>query len=692
MSESAIGGTRGDADALREQSGELSGKRLWEPRADQVSSTAMDQLRREVADAIGIDLPDSRALYDFSLEHPGDFWDVIWGECGVVGDRGDGPAYVLPPAGQDMRAAKFFPAASLNYAANILAGGERTGAVETAIVFHREDGVRRDMSWHEVRNDVAVMAAFFVQCGVTAGDRVAAWMPNVPETVIAMLAAASIGATFTSTSPDFGVDGVLDRFGQVAPTVLIAADGYVYANRRHDRLTRLRDVVAGLPSLRAVIVHGELEGEPDVSQVSTRVPVLTWSEALQTGSRAVETGRGTSLEQLHSFDSPLYILYSSGTTGVPKCIVHRAGGVLIKHLVEQQLHCDIRPGDRVFYFTTCGWMMWNWLVSSMASGATIVLYDGSPFHPQRDVLWDLAQAEKLTFFGTSAKFIDASAKAGASPGTTHDLRCLRTITSTGSPLSHEGFEYVYREIASDVHLASISGGTDLCGCLVLGDPTQPVYAGQIQTPALGMAVDVWDEVGNSLRDSSGEQGDLVVTAAFPSMPLRFWDDPDGSKYDAAYFQAYEGTWAHGDFASWTEQGGIIIHGRSDATLNSGGVRIGTAEIYRQVQRLPQIAESLAIGQSWDDDTRIVLFVRLVPGHELTEDLTTEIRSLLRENCSPRHVPARIIAVNDLPRTRSGKIAELAVADVVAGRVVRNSGALANPEVLADFADLPELAH
>ncbi|MFT6564424.1 MAG: acetoacetyl-CoA synthetase [Actinomycetes bacterium] len=651
----------------------------------------MDRLRREVAEAIGLDLPDSRALYDFSLEHPGDFWDVVWGECGVVGDRGDGPAYVLPPAAQDMRAAKFFPAASLNYAANILAGGERVGADETAIIFRREDGVRRDVSWHELRNDVSVMAAFFVQCGVTSGDRVAAWMPNVPETVIAMLAAASVGATFSSTSPDFGVDGILDRFGQVSPTVLIAADGYVYGNRRHDRLDRLRDVVAGLPSLRAVVVHGELEAEPDVSEVSRAVPVLTWPEALQSGSRAVASGRGPSLDQLYPFDTPLYILYSSGTTGVPKCIVHRAGGVLIKHLVEQQLHSDIRPGDRVFYFTTCGWMMWNWLVSALASGATIVLYDGSPFHPKRDVLWDLAQSEKLTFFGTSAKFIDASLKAQVRPVDTHSLTELRTIASTGSPLSEESFEYVYRDIASDVHLASISGGTDLCGCLVLGDPTRPVYAGQIQTPALGMAIDVWDNAGRSLRDIPGEHGDLVVTAAFPSMPLGFWDDPDGSKYDAAYFQVYDGTWAHGDFASWTEHGGVVIHGRSDATLNSGGVRIGTAEIYRQVEQLPQLAESLAIGQRWEDDTRIVLFVRLAPDQKFTEDLITEIRSRLREHCSPRHVPAKIIAVADLPRTRSGKLAELAVADVVHGRAVRNSGALANPEVLAYFEDLAELA-
>ncbi len=445
----------------RSQSGD--GGYLWAPSDERIAATAMDRLRREVAEAIEVDLADSRALYNFSLEHPGDFWDVVWGECGIIGDRGDGPAYVLPPAGKDMRAAKFFPAASINYAANVLAGGERLGANGTAIVFRREDGVRRDLSWHELRNQVQEMAAFLAQCGVGVGDRVAAWMPNVPETVVAMLAASMLGATFTSTSPDFGVAGVLDRFGQVEPTVLVAADGYVYAGRQHSRMQRLAQVVAGLPTLRAVVVHGELN--PDLgavpealTQVSSTVPVLTWFEALQTGAAAVAAGRGPNEDALFPFDNPLYVLYSSGTTGVPKCIVHRTGGVLIKHLVEQQLHCDIRPGDRVFYFTTCGWMMWNWLVSALASGATIVLFDGSPFHPGRDAMWELAQAERVTLFGTSAKFLDASLKAGAKPAQAFDLPELRTICSTGSPLSEDGFEFVYRDVKSDVHLASISGG------------------------------------------------------------------------------------------------------------------------------------------------------------------------------------------------------------------------------------------
>lgn len=668
---------------------------LWTPREEQIAATAIDRVRRDIAEVTGLPLTDSRALYDFSLEHPGDFWDVIWGECGVVGDRGDGPAYVLPPADKDMRSARFFPAALLSYGQNILSGGDRQGANEEAIIFRREDGERRVVTWQQLAEDSLALATFLKGAGVGPQDRVAAWMPNVPETIVAMVATSILGATFTSTSPDFGVAGVLDRFGQVRPTVLIAADGYVYANRRHTRLDRLAEVVAGLPSLEAVIVHGELDAQPGLGHVregSPGLPIVTFEQAVEAGRRAAAGGVAIDPDALYPFDHPLYILYSSGTTGVPKCIVHRAGGLLVKHLVEQQLHCDIRPGDRVFYFTTCGWMMWNWLASALASGATIVLYDGSPFHPDRDVMWDLAEQERVTLFGTSAKFLDASLKGAAHPAASHDLSELRTICSTGSPLSVEGFEFVYEKIKSDVHLASISGGTDLCGSLVLGDPTRPVYAGQIQGPALGVAVDVWDAQGRSLKDDPQERGELVCTMAFPSMPLGFWDDPTGDRYNAAYFERFEGVWAQGDFASWTDHGGIVIHGRSDATLNAGGVRIGTAEIYRQVDQLPQVQESLAVGQAWDDDTRIVLFVRLMQGQTLTEELVGEIKIRLRDNCSPRHVPSRLVAVDDLPRTRSGKLAELAVADVINGRVVRNSEALANPESLLLFENLAELSN
>ena len=666
---------------------------LWAPSPERISTTAIDRVRRDIVEATELPIPDSAALHQYSLEHPGDFWDVIWGECGVVGDRGDGPAYVLPPAGQDMRSAKFFPAALISYGQNLLEGGTRPGANDEAIVFQREDGVRRSVSWTELNDSAVALASFLAGAGVEPGDRVAAWMPNVPETIVAMIATSLLGATFTSTSPDFGVAGVLDRFGQVEPKVLIAADGYVYANKQHSRLELLAEVVAGLPTLEAVIVHGELSAAPNltgVREVNGAIPVLDFEQAIGVGRLAVSQGRGIDPYRLYRFDQPLYILYSSGTTGVPKCIVHQAGGLLLKHVVEQQLHCDIRPGDRVFYFTTCGWMMWNWLASALASGATIVLYDGSPFHPERDVMWDLVEREGVTLFGTSAKFLDASAKAGAHPGDSHNLDALRTICSTGSPLSAEGFEFVYTDVKSDVHLASISGGTDLCGCFVLGDPTRPVYAGQIQGPALGMAVDVWDVDGNSLRAIPDSRGELVCTMAFPSMPLGFWADADGSKYAGAYFERFPGVWAHGDFASWTHQGGVVIHGRSDATLNAGGVRIGTAELYRQVDQLPQVHESLAIGQSWDDDTRIVLFVRLSDDTELTEDLVREIKVRLRERCSPRHVPARVVAVADLPRTRSGKLAELAVADVVHGRAVRNVEALANPESLALFEGIEQL--
>lgn len=672
---------------------------IWSPPPERVAGEKITRLRQDLAEAVGAELPDAAALHRYSIDRPGDFWDAVWGECGVIGDRGEGPAYLPPSPGLDMRSARFFPVARLSFAENLLAGGDLPGANEVAVVFRREDGIQRELTWTQLREHVAALACYLRECGVGPGDRVAAWMPNAPETVVAMLAAAQIGAVFTSTSPDFGVAGALDRFGQVSPTVLVAADGYCYADKIHRRLGRIGEAVEALPSLTTVIVHGELDEQPDlagVRQAAGPRRVATWGEALADGAarqaRAASAGGDAGGEaERFPFDHPLYILYSSGTTGAPKCIVHRAGGILLKHLVEHQLHCGIKPGDRVCYFTTCGWMMWNWLVSCLASGATAVLYDGSPFHPERDIMWDIMAEEGVTLFGTSAKYLDAANKAGARPIDTHDLSKLRTICSTGSPLAAEGFEYVYGSVKRDVHLASISGGTDICGCFVIGDPTLPVYPGEIQGPALGMAVDVWDPHGRSLRDRPGTRGELVCTQAFPSMPLGFWADTDGSRYRVAYFEDFPGVWAHGDFASWTENGGLVIHGRSDATLNAGGVRIGTAEIYRQVEQMPAIAESLAIGQEWDGDTRIVLFVRLAPGHELSDGLRAEIARHLRERCSPRHVPARIVAVDDLPRTRSGKLAELAVADIVHGRPVRNVSGLANPECLKLFLDLDELA-
>jgi acetoacetyl-CoA synthetase len=514
--------------------------------------------------------------------------------------------------------------------------------------------------------------------GVGPGDRVAAWMPNLPETVVMMLAATAIGAVFSSTSADFGVAGVVDRFGQIAPSVLVASDGYLYGGQRFECLARLAEIRAALPSVRETVVVGNLADEPDLSGIDG-----ARSFADYTG----EHGDAELTFERLPFDHPSFVLYSSGTTGVPKCIVHRAGGILLMHVKEQQLHCDVRPSDRIFYFTTCGWMMWNWLTSALASKAGIVLFDGSPAFPGPGALFDVADRYDVTLFGVSAKFLDGARKAGVTPRTTHRLTSLRTITSTGSPLAPEGFDYVYDHVKVDVHLASISGGTDLCGCFVGGDPTRPVWSGEIQGPMLGMAVDVYDDEGRPLPAGTGE---LVCTRPFPSQPLGFWGDADGSRYRAAYYERFPGVWAHGDFASWTPHGGIVIHGRSDATLNAAGVRIGTAEIYRQVEQLDEVAEAIAVGQAWDGDTRIVLFVRMAPGHELTDELQTTIRQRLRTNCSPRHVPARIVAVADIPRTRSGKITELAVADVVNGREVRNVEALANPEALALYENVPEL--
>lgn len=633
---------------------------------------------REVEEITDLPMVTLADFHDFSIASPGDFWDLVWGECDVVGERGDGPAVVPPPPGADLRSTRFFPAARLNYAENLLAGGDLPGAQDTALVFRREDGVRRVWSWQELRAATGAIRQALVQAGVRPGDTVAAWMPNTPEAVIAMLATLSLGAVFTSTSPDFGPAGVLDRFGQVSPAVLIAADGYVYGGKRHDRREALAQIVAGLPSLREVWFVREVDHD---AEVSADIPVRDFAALLQ---------RSASPQfRPMPFDAPGFVLYSSGTTGVPKCLLHRGAGLLLKHASEHRWHLDVRPGDRVFWFTTCGWMMWNWLVSSLAAGATVVLYDGSPFHPEPDHLWQLAEEEQVTLFGVSAKYLDACLKQGLEPGT-RDLSSLRTIGSTGSPLSPEGFDYVYREVKADVHLASISGGTDICGCFALGDPTAAVWPGELQGPALGADVDVVDERGNSLHGQAGVTGELVCRNALPSMPLAFLNDPRRERYTAAYFQRFAGMWAHGDFALWTEHEGLMILGRSDATLNAGGVRIGTAEIYQQVETFDEVVECIAIGQQYDDDTRVVLFLRLADGHDLDELLRARIVKRLREQCSPRHVPAKMLAVADLPRTRSGKLAELAVADVVHGRPVRNTEALANPESLLLFADVEEL--
>lgn len=620
-------------------------------------------------------ITDTRSLHSWSVDDPEGFWRSVWAFAGVVGDAG---ATAFEPGDGSVRWARFFPDSSVNLAENLLAA--REGAGDVAIIAHTEAGDRREMSWHELRAEVAAFAAGLVAEGVQAGDRVAAYMPNVVETVVAFLAANAIGAIFTSTSSDFGVAGVVDRFGQTEPVVLVAAAGYRYADTHHDCLGRVEEIAAQLPSVRRTVL---VAGDSATSRPSLGPNVVAWDEFCAPHRAAKLQFRRA------PGDQPAYILYSSGTTGKPKCITHRSLGVLLMHLKEHQLHCDVRAGDRVLYFTTCGWMMWNWLVGALGSGATIVLYDGSPFHPSPAVLFDIVERDGVTLLGVSAKFIDAAYKAGLAPSDTHDLASLRTICSTGSPLGVDGFRWVYDSVRPDVHLASISGGTDLCGCFVAGDPTRPVHAGEIQGPALGMAVAVFDAEGREIVEP-GVKGELVCTRPFPSVPLGFWGD-DGDRFTSAYFARFPGVWAHGDFASWTPSGGMVIHGRSDATLNAGGVRIGTAEIYSQVEGFTEVAEAVAIGQEWDGDTRIVLFVRMAPGHRLDGELVERIRRRLRTEASARHVPARIVEVTDVPRTRSNKISELAVADVVNGRAVRNTEALANPESLEQYRDRPELA-
>ena len=648
-----------------------SAEPMWRPSPERIQKANLTAFLRTVRDRWVPDLQDYPALYRWSIEKPDHFWQTVWEFCGIVASRPWDEVVVdfdLFPG------TRWFPGARLNFSENLL----RFRDDRRALVFWNESGFQRSLSYAELHAQVARLAAALKELGIHPGDRIAGIVPNIPVAVIAMLAVASLGAIWSSCSPDFGAQGVVDRFGQIEPRILFAADGYVYDGRTFDSLARLRAVQHDLPTVEHVVVVPYLAARPDLTGIDR---ALLWPELLRESS-----AHEIDFAQL-PFDHPLYVLYSSGTTRRPKCIVHSAGGVLIQHLKEHVLHCDLRRDDGLFFFTTCGWMMWNWLVSGLAVGCEVLLYDGSPLAPTPNILFDMAQSERMTVLGTSPRFLTAIAQAGLEPRATHDLTALRTILSTGSPLSGESFDYVYERIKRDVCLSSISGGTDLCSCFALGNPIAPVYRGEIQTRGLGMPVLVYDDAGRPLV---GQKGELVCAAPFPSMPLGFWRDPAGTAYSKAYFEKFHGVWHHGDFAELTEHGGMIIYGRSDTVLNPGGVRIGTAEIYRQVDQIPEVVESIAVGQEWHGDVRVVLFVKVRAGAVLDDALISRIKDQIRRNASPRHVPARIVAVTDIPRTRSGKIVELAVRDCLHGRPIKNVDALANPEALAFFENLPEL--
>ena len=664
---------------------------LWAPSAEQIARANLTRFMARVR-AIGertASVTDFESLYQWSVRDLELFWTEVWRFCGVVSGARDssiacervliGRDRVAPPDPE--LGPRWFVGARLNFAENLL----RYRDDREAIVFWNELGFQRRITFRELYAEVARVAHALRAMGVTVGDRVAGFMPNMPETIIAMLAVASIGAIWSSCSPDFGVNGVFDRFGQIQPRVLFCADAYLYNGREIDCVERVREIAERIPEIERVVVVPYMHDAPEIANIRG---AFTWRDF----TASVPAEPALSFEHL-PFDHPLYIMYSSGTTGLPKCMVHGAGGTLLQHLKEHVLHGDLTRDDRIFYFTTCGWMMWNWLVSALAVGAAVVLYDGAAILRSRPILWDMAQDERITVFGTSAKWLALVEKEGARPRETHDLRAVKAILSTGSPLAAHSFDYVYDQVKRDVRLSSISGGTDIVSCFALGNPIGPVYRGELQTRGLGMKVEIFDDAGCPVI---GRPGELVCTAPFPSMPVRFWNDPDGSKYRAAYFDFYPNVWRHGDWAELTPRGGLIIYGRSDATVNPGGVRIGTAEIYRQVEQLPEIIESLVIGQNIGhdatEDVRIVLFVRLAHGATLTDELRARIREQIRANTSPHHVPKKIIQVADIPRTISGKITELAVRDVVHGRPVKNVDALANPQALELFRNLPELAH
>ena len=651
---------------------------LWTPSGAAVAGAQMTAFREEVERRHGERLEDSAALHAWSIREPGAFWRALWDFCGVVGDPGARAVVDL----DQMPGARWFPDAELSFAENLL----RRRDDAPAIVLADERGTARTLSFGALYDEVSRATEALRGLGVGEGDRVAGYVPNIPEAIVFMLASSALGAIWSSSSPDFGVPGLLDRFGQITPKVFVTVDGYRYGGKRFDLRPKVRDALAGLPSVEHAIVVGYLDEAPDLGGLvprGPRAPALHLCAELL----AAHAPRDIAFARL-PFDYPLYVLYSSGTTGKPKCIVHGQGGTLLQHLKEHRLHTDLRADERLFYFTTCGWMMWNWLVSGLASGACLVLYDGHPMSPAPSVLFDLIDREQVHVFGTSAKFLDAIAKRGLRPMDTHDLGTTRAILSTGSPLVPESFDFVYEHVKRDVQLASISGGTDIVSCFVLGDPTRPVRRGEIQAKGLGMDVQVWNDAGERVI---GERGELVCAKPFPSMPVRFWGDEGGERYRSAYFERFPGVWCHGDFTEETPDGGFIITGRSDAVLNPGGVRIGTAEIYREVEQLDEVLESVVIGQPSGGDVRVVLFVVLREGAALDDALRERIRARLRTHASPRHVPHEILGVPAIPRTRSGKISELSVRRAVLGEPIPNVDALANPEALDAFRDRPELA-